>query len=247
MYAVMAVAVAKHIGQACRAGALTSCSCGARGTLPASNSETHYFWGCSENIQHGLKVSEQFLDAAERDDGMGLRELVHLTNLKAGRVLIEKTSEVTPLKCTCHGLTGTCSLQTCWKVMPPLRTIAQQLRDKYEKACQVTYAPESVLSFSPTLQSTCHWPLAEDDLVFSDRSPNYCISQPELGSLGTRGRQCDPSVDATRSESCQHLCCGRGYVKEMRIVEYSCHCQFVYCCHFKCQTCRKQVTNYWCR
>ena len=247
MYAMMAVAVAKHTGKACRAGSLTSCSCGARGTLPASNSQTQYYWGCSENIKHGLKVSEEFLDAAERDEGTGLREQVHLQNLKAGRVLLEKASEETPLKCQCHGLTGTCSLKTCWKVTPPLYTIAQKLRDRYEKACQVEYAPKSPFSLSPMLTSTCHWPLAEEDLVFSDASPNYCTPKTELGSLGTQGRKCDPSAPASRSESCQHLCCGRGYVKETKIVEYSCQCQFEYCCRLNCQTCHKEVTNYWCR
>lgn len=247
MYAVMAAAVTKYIGHACRVGSLASCSCGARGTLPTSNSMTRYYWGCSENIRYGLKVSEEFLDAAERDKGTGLREQVNLQNLQAGRVVLEKATEMTPLKCQCHGLTGTCSIKTCYKVTPPLYTIAQQLRDRYEKACQVTYASETALRLIPTLQSTCHWPLAKEDLVYSDPSPNYCTPHPELGSLGTRGRRCDPSADATRSESCQHLCCGRGYVKEMKIVEYSCHCQFVYCCKLICQTCHKEVTNYWCR
>lgn len=247
MYALMAVAVAKHTGKACRRGSLTSCSCGVRGALPPSDSKTHYYWGCSENVVHGLKVSEDFLDAAERDGGTGLREEVRLQNLQAGRALLVKASEREPLKCQCHGLTGSCSIKTCWKVTPPLYTIAQQLRDRYEKACQVEFAPESAFSLTPSLQSTCHWPIAEDDLVFSEASPNYCIPHPEVGSLGTQGRICDPSAPASSSNSCQHLCCGRGYVKETKIEEYACECQFVYCCHLKCQTCREEVTNYRCR
>ena len=51
---------------------------------------TRYYWGCSENIRYGLKVSEEFLDAAERDKGTGLREQVNLQNLQAGRVVLEK-------------------------------------------------------------------------------------------------------------------------------------------------------------
>ena len=247
MYALMGAAVAKQTGKACRKGSLSSCLCGQSAALPPSDSKTHYYWGCSENLAHGLKVSEDFLDVAETDKGLGLREEVHLQNLQAGRAVLVKTSEREPLKCQCHGLTGSCSIKTCWKVAAPLHTIAQQLRDSYERACQVEYGLTSTFSLTPSLQSTCHWPIAEEDLVFSDSSPNYCNPHPEVGSLGTQGRICEPSALASSSGSCQHLCCGRGYVMEAHVEEYPCECQFVYCCHVKCQTCREEVTNYRCR
>jgi wingless-type MMTV integration site family protein 7 len=36
--------------------------------------------------------------------------------------------------CLCHGVSGSCSLRTCWKTLPQFREIGDTLRAKYKKA-----------------------------------------------------------------------------------------------------------------
>ena len=39
--------------------------------------------------------------------------------------------------CTCHGLTGACTMWTCWKVMPQFGEVRSRLRMKYNTAVRV--------------------------------------------------------------------------------------------------------------
>ena len=52
------------------------------------------------------------------------------------------------------------------------------------------------------------------ELVYLDQSPNYCLHNPKMGILGTRGRRC--SKNSNGPDSCDLLCCGRGYNTEVR-------------------------------
>ena len=51
------------------------------------------------------------------------------------------------------------------------------------------------------------------ELVYLDQSPNYCLHNPKLGILGTQGREC--SKNSNGPDSCDLLCCGRGYNTEV--------------------------------
>ncbi len=52
------------------------------------------------------------------------------------------------------------------------------------------------------------WP-SEKELVFIVPSPDYCSAITNLAWDGTEGRSCTPSYLAR--DSCESLCCGRGY------------------------------------
>jgi wingless-type MMTV integration site family protein 16 len=52
-------------------------------------------------------------------------------------------------------------------------------------------------------------PLGKTDLIHIHKSPNYCVEDPKKGILGTSGRVCNKN--STGSDSCDLLCCGRGY------------------------------------
>ena len=84
----------------------------------------------------------------------------------------------------------------------------------------------------------------ERQMVYLDLSPDYCESDAQTGSLGTQGRTC--SIDGTEG-NCSSLCCGRGYSVRRSVITERCHCRFQWCCHVKCQKCRKEVIEYTCR
>lgn len=62
---------------------------------------------------------------------------MHLHNNKVGRKLMASTLTT---KCSCHGVSGSCSMKTCWKRLPELKEFAQILKQKYERAQQVGFS-----------------------------------------------------------------------------------------------------------
>lgn len=146
--------------------------------------------------------------------------------------------------CKCHGLSGSCGLQTCWLRMPSFEDVGQRLKERYDGAVQVTVGnPEGSL-MTPAAGLSFKDPESED-IVFSQHSPNYCRPNPADGVLGTKGRICDPRNIGVGG--CDILCCGRGYrTKRVKVVSY-CRCKFFWCCEVKCDSCKRTQIVYSCK
>lgn len=88
--------------------------------------------GCSDNIGYGFRFSREFVDTGER--GRSLREKMNLHNNEAGRAHV--VSEMRQ-ECKCHGMSGSCTVRTCWMRLPSLRVVSDNLKDRFDGASRV--------------------------------------------------------------------------------------------------------------
>ncbi|KAG7259276.1 hypothetical protein CRUP_019679 [Coryphaenoides rupestris] len=77
------------------------------------------------------------------------------------------------------------------------------------------------------------------DLVYFEKSPNFCSYSGKTGTLGHPGEDANSSSPAL--DGCELLCCGRGFKTRMEMVTERCHCTFHWCCHVSCLNC----TRFW--
>ncbi|KOB65577.1 Protein Wnt, partial [Operophtera brumata] len=136
--------------------------------------------------------------------------------------------------CKCHGMSGSCSVRVCWRRLPQLRLVGDNLATRYEGASHVKVVErkrgKNMRKLRP-LHADMKKP-NKTDLVYLEDSPDYCEPNDELGILGTRGRTCNRT--SAGLDGCRLLCCGRGYQTRVRDHEEKCKCKFVWCCKVQC-------------
>lgn len=117
--------------------------------------------------------------------------------------------------CKCHGVSGSCTMKTCWHSLPHFREVGKALMRKYRKArsVQAAGATTAVSGGNPQRASgkrssrrlrlrlrsarSAATGSADDEepkiteLVYLEQSPNYCDRDFGTGSLGTYGRSCN--------------------------------------------------------
>ncbi|KAL7846311.1 hypothetical protein SRHO_G00212910 [Serrasalmus rhombeus] len=76
-------------------------------------------------------------------------------------------------------------------------------------------------------------------------SPDFCTRNEKLGSVGTQERQCNKT--SSGSDSCDLMCCGRGYNPYSEKVVERCHCKYHWCCYVTCKKCERTVERYVCK
>uniref|UniRef100_G3P6V6 Protein Wnt n=1 Tax=Gasterosteus aculeatus aculeatus TaxID=481459 RepID=G3P6V6_GASAC len=134
VHALSSAAVAMAVTRACTRGELERCGCDrkVRGVSP----EGFQWSGCSDNLSYGVAFSQTFVDEPERAKGLSAgRPLMNLHNNEAGRKAILHNMQV---ECKCHGVSGSCELRTCWKVMPPFRRVGVVLKERFDGATEVS-------------------------------------------------------------------------------------------------------------
>lgn len=146
-------------------------------------------------------------------------------------------------QCKCHGVSGSCSIKTCWKALPNIIDVAERLKRKYHVAYEVTSSLVGTRRILvPTNKQLGMFRV--DDLIYITKSPDYCLPDHKLGSFGTRGRLCNAT--STGTDNCDSMCCGRGYISFRSQKSEHCQCKYYYCCYVKCKTCRTWVENQIC-
>ncbi|XP_022184533.2 protein Wnt-16 isoform X2 [Nilaparvata lugens] len=258
VYAVTSAGVVYAVTHACSSGNLTECNCDV-GKQGQTTPEGWKWGGCSDNLQYGIQFARRFVDAPERikpstavtakaKRAWSVRTRMNIHNNEVGRQTVATLMRV---QCRCHGVSGSCELKTCWKTMPSFDEVGDLLKRKYRTAVQVNRG--SILGVSHNKRgrprrkrkAKRRIPLAKADLVHIHKSPDYCVHDPNRGILGTQGRVCNKTSNGP--DSCDLLCCGRGYNTQVIKRVERCHCKFVWCCYVKCKTCETLIDQHTCK
>ncbi|KAK3585900.1 hypothetical protein CHS0354_038436 [Potamilus streckersoni] len=243
-HAISAAGVVHAISRSCREGELASCGC-SRALRPKDLDRDWIWGGCGDNIEYGYRFARAFVDVREREKNHPRhsaelsRMMMNLHNNEAGRRSVYNYAKVA---CKCHGVSGSCSLKTCWQQLPTFREIGDRLKERYDGAVESKFnkrGTKLVRKHKKYNKPT------KEDLVYLDESPDYCVVNPKTGSLGTVGRECNKGSDGM--DGCNLMCCGRGYNTFKRKLVERCNCRFVWCCQVKCKTCESIVDIHVCK
>uniref|UniRef100_A0A8C8RD32 Protein Wnt n=1 Tax=Pelusios castaneus TaxID=367368 RepID=A0A8C8RD32_9SAUR len=237
-FSLLAAGVMHSVAMACSLGKLQGCGCTqlqalSRGKgLPPhlasllgepSPQDTWQWGGCGPDISFGERFSRDFLDSREAPRDIQARMRIH--NNWVGRQNVKR-------KCKCHGTSGSCQFRTCWPVAPDFRLVGTVLRERLQHAVFINPHNRNTGVFGPRLGQRR---LARE-LVYFEKSPNFCERDPALDSPGTRGRTCNRT--SPRMDGCASLCCGRGHNILRQTRSERCRCHFHWCCHVLCEECR---------
>jgi wingless-type MMTV integration site family protein 11 len=291
------------IAKACSSGQTSKCGCGP--DPPDPPPVGNFKWGgCGDDVRFGLVFSKWFADslqglssdstaAGQKRRNLSRRALYNAHNSAVGRKII---SDSLSTHCKCHGVSGSCSVKTCYRALPLglLPDVGVTLRNRYSVAVHVDHrraeaearraaaaastardrnarqrrqrggrgaaadpsgsqsdgpssrpAAASLNSMDQFRTLLASKSVKDDDLVYSTISPDYCLPDAALGSVGTKDRVCDK--ESTGTGGCRSMCCGRGHRTETVQVQHRCDCKYYWCCYVKCKTCTKTVQIHRCR
>ncbi|XP_027899541.1 protein Wnt-16 isoform X1 [Xiphophorus couchianus] len=245
IYAVMAAGLVHSITRSCSQGNMTECGCDARlrggGGGTAAEEEGWHWGGCSDHIRFGTWFSRRFMDVSEKNSSMDrvgfTLGTMNQHNAEAGRQAIETTMST---DCRCHGISGSCAVKTCWRSMAPFQRVGAFLKERYERSVQV-----SDRARRKTRKKDRRHLVDKNELIYLNKSPNYCLEDRRRGIAGTGGRRCNRT--STGPDGCNLLCCGRGYNTHVVRNIQRCECKFVWCCYVHCRRCESMNDMHTCK
>uniref|UniRef100_A0A8C6LSS7 Protein Wnt n=3 Tax=Nothobranchius furzeri TaxID=105023 RepID=A0A8C6LSS7_NOTFU len=245
LYAISSAGLTHALAKACSAGRMERCTCDEAPHL--ENRKAWQWGGCGDNLKYANKFVKEFLGKRSNKD---LRARVDMHNTNVGMKVIKAGVETT---CKCHGVSGSCTVQTCWRQLLPFHEIGKQLKMRYETSVKVGSStneatgegeistgrgqqqpppPQSLPGLSDPIPRTM-------DLLHIEDSPSFCKASKY--SSGTAARKC------YKDKNCDAICCGRGHNTQSREVTGPCQCQVRWCCYVECKQCTQREEVYTCK
>ncbi|KAL7055132.1 hypothetical protein AAHC03_024497 [Spirometra sp. Aus1] len=129
VYSLISAGLVRGVAEACLNN-IRNCPCNNRGR---KETEAGWQWeGCDHNIHYGRRFTRNLLDQME--NGFHIRFLMNLHNYRVGRRVVSQNMQ---RYCRCHGTSGSCTMKTCYRQTPTMRTIGNKLKLMYQEASQV--------------------------------------------------------------------------------------------------------------
>ncbi|KAK6172047.1 hypothetical protein SNE40_018011 [Patella caerulea] len=244
LYALSSAGLVHAFARACSRGVLDRCTCDESKHL--ENRKAWLWGGCGDNLRFGLKFTRKFLKRA-RKSGKDVRAKVDQHNSRVGIKVVKENVNTT---CKCHGVSGSCTVKTCWLQLSPFNKIGEILKNKYDNSLKVLSHTNQATGKSLLVKNVDTNPNVDADnsegkaprrgeLLYMDESPSFC--RKSRYTEGTGGRVCD------KDKNCETMCCGRGYNVQHTMVKKACHCQVIWCCYVKCKQCLEEEEIYMCK
>ncbi|BFZ15444.1 hypothetical protein BsWGS_18483 [Bradybaena similaris] len=246
LFAISSAGLVHEIARACAEGLIPKCTCDESKDL--DNAETWRWGGCGDNIRFGSRFTHKFLQLTKRSE-MDIKAKVDTHNSHVG---IRVVKDLLNTKCKCHGVSGSCTVETCWLQLSPFKTVSNVLKQKYEASVQLLSFPNQAASGTvhlmqrpgnlrdiSSLQGTHLVALNRAELMYTDTSPNFCLNSSF--SPGTSRRTC------VKGDNCDSLCCDRGYNVQRRALKRSCRCETIWCCRIQCKVCLVEKDVHMCK
>ena len=176
--------------------------------------------------------------------------------------------------CKCHGVSGSCTMRSCWFKVGEFRQVGTFLKNAYRRALKFglmansnsvgrkkriseTFADDDTdENYVPSVDQSgdggSDHSMPHQRLAYAAESPDYCSSNSSFGLNGTLGRVCSrrkgDEVDFDERKSCRNLCrkCGFKVKKQKKTVVSKCNCKFKWCCEVQCETCVKEESTFTC-
>ncbi|CAB1326418.1 unnamed protein product [Coregonus sp. 'balchen'] len=242
LYAISSAGLTHAMAKACSAGRMERCTCDEAPDL--ENRKAWQWGGCGDNLKYSNKFVKDFLGKRSNKD---LRARVDMHNTNVGMKVIKAGVETT---CKCHGVSGSCTVQTCWRQLSPFHEIGKQLKQRYETSLKVGSSTNEatgegeISQARPQQQQPPPGPNNDPiprtmDLLHIEDSPSFC--RPSKYSPGTSARKC------YKDKNCDAICCGRGHNTQSRVVTRPCQCQVRWCCYVECKQCTQREEVYTCK
>lgn len=229
IHAISAAAITQEISHQCKQGKIPGCTCAVI-KKQRKASDDWQWGGCSDNVKFGERETKRFIDKLETgNDG---RTAFNLHNNDVGRKVVRGNLR---RECKCHGVTGSCSLKTCWKELGAFENVGSELKKIYHNAALVKFVDNKLQErINRQLRAVS---VREKRLVYLDSSPDYCVQNHTVGSPGMLGRTC--RGDEASAEKCKSLCdsCRLRHHTVEQYKQIKCRCKFVWCCSVKCDIC----------
>ncbi|KPP56133.1 hypothetical protein Z043_126311, partial [Scleropages formosus] len=75
--------------------------------------------------------------------------------------------------CRCHGVSGSCAVKTCWRTLAPFDRVGRFLKERYENGVHVLHRSRRKVRRKD--KDRRRLPVGKEELIFLNKSPNYCL------------------------------------------------------------------------